>query len=89
MMYPNRHAALCCVFCSSQEEGLAQLVASCMERCAEVPVADPEDAGWFHNVLLMGGSACIPGLPGEPPCLLDSQLVYELVVGCPQQIPTG
>jgi actin-related protein 8 len=48
---------------SSQEEGLAQLVASCMERCAEVPVADPEDAGWFHNVLLMGGSACIPGLP--------------------------
>jgi hypothetical protein len=45
-----------------------------MERCAEVPVADLEDAGWFHNVLLMGGSACIPGLPGAPPCLLGSNL---------------
>ena len=32
-----------------------------MDHCAEAELADD---GWFKTVVLAGGTACLPGLPG-------------------------
>ena len=41
--------------------GLHRALALCMDHCAEAELADD---GWFKTVLLAGGTACLPGLPG-------------------------
>lgn len=42
--------------------GLHRAVALCMDHCLAAEVAS--DDRWFKTVVLAGGSACLPGLPG-------------------------
>lgn len=42
--------------------GLHQAVALCMDHCQAAEVT--ADEGWFKNIVLSGGSACLPGLAG-------------------------
>lgn len=41
--------------------GLHRALALCMDHCAEAGLGDD---GWFKTVVLAGGTACLPGLPG-------------------------
>ncbi|PKA58627.1 Actin-related protein 8 [Apostasia shenzhenica] len=43
--------------------GLHQAVALCIDHCATAEIAI--DDGWYKTVVLAGGTACLPGLPGR------------------------
>lgn len=47
-----------------QAMGLHQAVALCLHHCADYAVSEPSDAGWYKTIVLAGGSASIPGMPG-------------------------
>ncbi|XP_020265998.1 actin-related protein 8 isoform X2 [Asparagus officinalis] len=42
--------------------GLHRALALCMDHCTEAELGDD---GWFKTVVLAGGTACLPGLPGR------------------------
>lgn len=60
--------------------GLQQAVALCMHHCHDAELTS--DDAWFKTVVLSGGTASLPGLPGtdldlnvvEGPFLWGSQL---------------
>lgn len=43
--------------------GLHQAVALCMDHCEDAELSG--DGGWIKTVVLAGGTACLPGLPGR------------------------
>lgn len=43
--------------------GLHQAVALCMDHCQAAKETEENDR-WFKTVVLAGGTACLPGLPG-------------------------
>ncbi|KAG0588974.1 hypothetical protein KC19_2G282100 [Ceratodon purpureus] len=44
---------------------LHQAVALCIDHCYNLPLEDAADANWYKNIVLTGGSACLPGLSGR------------------------
>lgn len=40
-----------------------QAVALCMDHCEDAELSG--DGGWIKTVVLAGGTACLPGLPGR------------------------
>lgn len=47
---------------SRRAMGLHQAVALCVEHCHAAELS--ADESWFKTIVLAGGSACLPGLPG-------------------------
>lgn len=43
--------------------GLDQAVALCMDHCYSAELGN--DDSWFKTIILAGGTACLPGLPGK------------------------
>lgn len=64
-----------------QAMGLHRAVALCIEHCNTSEVGKVADEGWFKNVVLAGGSACLPGLAGR--------LEKELLQALPSTIAKG
>jgi actin-related protein 8 len=44
---------------------LHQAVALCIDHCSNLALEDAADVNWYKNIVLTGGSACLPGLSGN------------------------